>query len=64
MEQEEFGQATVAFNHMTSFGDYTNFDCSLQDETIDELVRAFRRFLLACGYGPELVDDTLGEDNY
>jgi hypothetical protein len=61
MIQDE-GQATITFSHMTGFGDYTNFECSLKDETIFELVVAFRRFLLASGYPPMLVDDVLGEE--
>jgi len=61
MEQEQ-GQATISFNYMNSFGDYTNLECSLQEETAYELTDAFRRFLLAAGYHPDTVNDVLGEE--
>jgi hypothetical protein len=61
MIQDE-GQATITFSHMNSFGDYTNFECSLRDETADALVDAFRRFLLSVGYMPGTVNDVLGEE--
>jgi len=60
--EQEYGQTNIEFDYITGFGDHTHFACSLQDETIDELVNAFRRFLLSAGFGSDLVNDTLGEE--
>lgn len=60
--EQEYGQANIDISYMTGFGDSTHFGCSLKDETIYELVGAFRRFLLSAGFHPDLVNDELGEE--
>ena len=60
---KSYGESTIEFNYMTRFGDFTNFDCNLRDESIYELANAFRRFLLAAGFGSDLVNDVLGEES-
>jgi hypothetical protein len=42
---------------INEFGDKTQFKASTMGSSIDAVVEAFKRFLLACGYTQETVDE-------
>ena len=49
-------QSCISFNYMDSFGGHTYLDVTLDEDTIDELVYAFKRFLYSATFSKELVD--------
>ena len=43
-------------------GDKTTTTKEFTDDTLCDVLREFREFLLGCGFSPKLVDDYLGDE--
>jgi hypothetical protein len=49
-------------NHVEGAGNFTVTITAHRDATLDEMISAFRAYLIACGYSAELVTERLGEE--
>lgn len=57
MEKDNEIRASIAFSYFDNENRHVGLDLTLENDSIDELVWSFKRFLFAVGYLKETIDD-------